>query len=127
VEHAFAEAMKNLNKLKNEPYMAYLQHKLGEWYSEAPGPCPTATVHATSGCQGLVKEEPEEGGAGAGAGGSAGEAKAEDDSDTGDGGVCVQLWVLNLISNVYSSDQHPKPCVRMGAIRDSISPLHCHS
>jgi hypothetical protein len=32
-EHASAKAMKNLsclNKLKNEPYMAYLQYKLGE-------------------------------------------------------------------------------------------------
>jgi hypothetical protein len=35
-EHASAEAMKNLNKLKNEPYMAYLKRKLGEWYRE-PG------------------------------------------------------------------------------------------
>jgi hypothetical protein len=30
--------MKILNKLKNEPYMAYLKRKLREWYSEAPRP-----------------------------------------------------------------------------------------
>jgi hypothetical protein len=36
--HASAEAMKNLNKLKNKPFMAYLKHKLGEWYSKAPRP-----------------------------------------------------------------------------------------
>ena len=37
-EHASAEVMKNLNKLKNEPYMAYLKRKLGGWYREAPRP-----------------------------------------------------------------------------------------
>ena len=31
-------AANNLNKLKNEPYMAYLKSKLGEWYSEAQQP-----------------------------------------------------------------------------------------
>jgi hypothetical protein len=30
VEHASAEAMKNPNKNKNKPYMAYLKRKLGE-------------------------------------------------------------------------------------------------
>jgi hypothetical protein len=29
-EHAFLEAFKNLNKLKNEHYMAYFKSKLGE-------------------------------------------------------------------------------------------------
>jgi hypothetical protein len=28
----------DLNKLANEPYMAYLKRKLGEWYREAPRP-----------------------------------------------------------------------------------------
>ena len=37
-EQAATEAFNNLNKLKNEPYMAYLKRKLGEWYSEAPQP-----------------------------------------------------------------------------------------
>ncbi len=37
VEHASTEAMKNPNKNKNKPYMAYLKHKLGEWYKEAQG------------------------------------------------------------------------------------------
>ena len=31
-EQAATEAFNNLNKLKNEPYMAYLKRKLGEWY-----------------------------------------------------------------------------------------------
>ena len=37
--------MKSLNKLKNEPYMAYLRvkRKLGEWYSEAPRPLSCAS------------------------------------------------------------------------------------
>jgi hypothetical protein len=33
-----AEALKWLNKVKNDPYMAYLKRKLGQWYSEAPRP-----------------------------------------------------------------------------------------
>ena len=37
-EQAATEAFNNLNKLKNEPYMAYLKRKLGEWYREAPKP-----------------------------------------------------------------------------------------
>ena len=37
-EHAATEAYNQLNKLKNEPYMAYLKRKLGEWYREAPQP-----------------------------------------------------------------------------------------
>ena len=37
-EHTSAEAFNLLNKLNNEPYMAYLKRKLGEWYREAPKP-----------------------------------------------------------------------------------------
>ena len=38
VEQAATQAFNNLNRLKNEPYMAYLKRKLGEWYREAPKP-----------------------------------------------------------------------------------------
>jgi hypothetical protein len=31
-------ALSDLNQLANEPYMAYLKSKLGEWYSEPPRP-----------------------------------------------------------------------------------------
>jgi hypothetical protein len=37
-EAVAAAALSDLNQLANEPYMAYLQRKLGEWYSEAPRP-----------------------------------------------------------------------------------------
>jgi hypothetical protein len=37
-EAVAAAALSDLNQLANEPYMAYLKHKLGEWYSEAPRP-----------------------------------------------------------------------------------------
>ena len=43
-EHATKEAFKNLNKPKNEPYMAYLKRKLGDWYREAPQPLRTEPV-----------------------------------------------------------------------------------
>ena len=38
VEAVAATALSDLNKLANEPYMAYLKRKLGEWYREAPTP-----------------------------------------------------------------------------------------
>jgi hypothetical protein len=31
-EAVAAAALSDLNQLANEPYMAYLKHKLGEWY-----------------------------------------------------------------------------------------------
>jgi len=37
-EAVAAAALSDLNKLANEPYMAYLKRKLGEWYREAPRP-----------------------------------------------------------------------------------------
>jgi hypothetical protein len=37
-EAVAATALSNLNQLANEPFMAYLKRKLGEWYSEAPRP-----------------------------------------------------------------------------------------
>ena len=37
-EAVAAAALSDLNQLANEPYMAYLKRKLGEWYSEAPRP-----------------------------------------------------------------------------------------
>jgi hypothetical protein len=67
-KHSSAEAMENLNKLKNEPYIAYLKRKLGEWYCEASRPLRKQPVD----------EEEEPTGGGAGAGGTAGEAEAED-------------------------------------------------
>ena len=37
-EAVAAAALSDLNQLANEPYMAYLKRKLGEWYLEAPRP-----------------------------------------------------------------------------------------
>ena len=37
-EAVAAAALSDLNQLANEPYMAYLKRKLGEWYREAPRP-----------------------------------------------------------------------------------------
>ena len=37
-EAVAAAALSDLNQLANEPYMAYLKRKLGEWYSEASRP-----------------------------------------------------------------------------------------
>jgi hypothetical protein len=37
-EAVAATALADLNKLTNEPFMAYLKRKLGEWYSDAPRP-----------------------------------------------------------------------------------------
>jgi hypothetical protein len=37
-EAVAAVALSNLRKLANEPYMAYLKRKLGEWSREAPRP-----------------------------------------------------------------------------------------
>ena len=37
-EAVAAAALSDLNQLANEPYMAYLKHKLGGWYREAPRP-----------------------------------------------------------------------------------------
>jgi hypothetical protein len=38
VEAVAAAALSDLNQFANEPYMAYLKHKLWNWYSEAPRP-----------------------------------------------------------------------------------------
>jgi hypothetical protein len=38
VEAVAAAALSDLNQLANEPYMAYLKRKLGEWYREASRP-----------------------------------------------------------------------------------------
>jgi hypothetical protein len=50
VQAVAAEALTDLIDLKlaNEPYMAYLKRKLGEWYHEAPRPALTQAL-ATSG------------------------------------------------------------------------------
>ena len=37
-EAVAAAALSDLNQLVNEPYMAYLKHKLREWYRKAPRP-----------------------------------------------------------------------------------------
>jgi hypothetical protein len=37
-ESVAAAALSDLSQLANEPYMAYLKRKLGEWHSEAPRP-----------------------------------------------------------------------------------------
>ncbi len=54
--------MKNLNRLKNEPWMADLKRKLGKWYREAQRP-----LHKQP-----VDDEVESTGGGTGAGGTAG-------------------------------------------------------
>jgi hypothetical protein len=63
-----AEGLKWLNKLKNEPFVAYLKRKVGQWYCEAAG------IKVRLGAQGRRKQPaddeedvPAEGGAGAGA------------------------------------------------------------
>ena len=69
-EHAATEAFNNLNKIKNEPYMAYLKRKLGEWYREAPQPARKEPVAddeeeepgARTAATGEDEEEKEEGG-----------------------------------------------------------------
>jgi hypothetical protein len=46
-EAVAATALSDLNQLANEPYMAYLKRKLGEWYREAPRPaCKQPAVDA---------------------------------------------------------------------------------
>jgi hypothetical protein len=37
-EAVAAAALSDLNQLSNEPYMAYLKRKLGEWYGKAQRP-----------------------------------------------------------------------------------------
>jgi hypothetical protein len=37
-EAVAAAALSDLNQFTNEPYMAYLKRKLGEWYRKAPRP-----------------------------------------------------------------------------------------
>jgi hypothetical protein len=37
-EAVAAAALSDLSQLANEPYMAYLKRKLGEWYRKAPRP-----------------------------------------------------------------------------------------
>jgi hypothetical protein len=43
-ESVAAAALSDLNQLANEPDMAYLKRKLGEWYSEAPRPARKQTA-----------------------------------------------------------------------------------
>lgn len=79
-EHAYSEALAELNKHKTEDFQKYLKRKLGDWYREAPKPVRLQGAAAPDGVDAApAGEEEEEEGEGGAAGARAGARFSLDD------------------------------------------------